>query len=153
MMPDEGSDAGASAPSPPRDARQASRRADPDPALRLRQAARRFGLTERAIRHYEDMGLVASGRTRANVRCFDRQACARLAWIARLRRYNVPLRQIREVLRALDAGECGTLRALEKLALRREQLLEEICGLETELATLKASVDAWPDGGARQVRA
>ena len=46
---------------------------------------RLFGLTARAIRHYEEWGLITAMRDRRNNRCFDERARARLGWISTLR--------------------------------------------------------------------
>ncbi len=69
-----------------------------------------FGMTPRAIRYYEIVGLIEATRTRTNARVFDAKARERLRWIARLRAAGVSLEGIREVVE-LDADAEG--RALQ----------------------------------------
>ncbi len=79
------------------------------------EACRRFGLTARAMRHYEDRGLLQVERDWLNRRCYDAEAQRRLAWIAALRRARLPLRDVDEVLRAEAVSGAGAEVADEKL--------------------------------------
>lgn len=87
-----------------------------------------FGLTPRAIRYYESVGLIETIRTRTNARIFDARARERLRWIARLRAAGVPLEGIRDVVE-LDAdpetkGQQAAM-ALTKLSELSDQLRSE----------------------------
>ena len=82
-----------------------------------------FGLTPRAIRFYEERGLVTASRDARNRRIFDRCARWRLQVIADLRRGGLGLDDIGELLDA--AGDDEILlreKALGKLAARLQAL-------------------------------
>ncbi len=73
-----------------------------------------LGLTPRAIRLYDEMGLVGAQRDRFNRRVYDAQACADLKLIALLRGAGVPLEDVQRILqvgrvRGAPAGRsrCG----------------------------------------------
>lgn len=106
-----------------------------DPAqLSVTDARRLFGLTGRALRFYEEIGLVSAHRNRYNARWYDPAGRRRLEWISRLRGY-VPLHHIAEVLRLeeLEPGR-GRQFALDQLNQRRVVLEDELAGLEARMA-------------------
>lgn len=61
--------------------------------------AERLGVTSRALRHYEAIGLVASRRGARSVRYYDRDAVELLEAVALLRSVDVPIADIRDVMR------------------------------------------------------
>jgi len=63
-----------------------------------------FGLTPRAVRFYEDRGLVQSRRDRFNCRNFDRRARARLEEIAAYRQAGLSIDDIQEIFRLEEVG-------------------------------------------------
>lgn len=81
------------APAGPRPLRVAA-----SPRILIGQAARRTGLTARAIRLYEAHGLISPPRDSSAVRYYDSAAVARLEHIAFLRRGGFTIRQITELL-------------------------------------------------------
>ena len=82
-----------------------------------------FGLTPRAIRFYEERGLVTASRDARNRRIFDRRARRRLQFIADLRHAALPLNDIRELLDGAGDDEVRLRRhVLAKLAERLETL-------------------------------
>lgn len=91
--------------------------------LGVQQIARQLNLTPRAVRLYDDLGLVQSRRDRQNWRRYDREACRRLGLIARLRAAGLGLEDIREILGFQDDGrDAQRDAALRHLARRREEL-------------------------------
>jgi len=94
-----------------------------------------FGLTARAIRFYEDRGLVTSARDEYNVRWYDSDARDRLTWIVALRQADVSLAEIARVLEANAVNERAS-RALEALKRRRTELGELLSAVDTEIARL-----------------
>ena len=80
------------------------------------EASRRFGLTARALRYYEERGLLEVARDWQNRRCYDEPAQRRLAWIAALRQARLPLRDIEDVLIAATREGRGADIADAKLA-------------------------------------
>lgn len=94
--------------------------------LSLTDARAMFGLSARALRYYEERGLVRAERDGTNARWYDAVARRRLAWIAKLR-HAVPLDEIAEIIRA-DEAEPGQGRvvALGRIQLRRVSLEDEL---------------------------
>jgi len=63
-----------------------------------------FGVTARALRFYEDEGLIAPDR-QGLTRIYSRRDRARLAWILRGKRVGFSLSDIREMIDLYDADE------------------------------------------------
>ena len=63
-----------------------------------------FGVTARALRFYEDEGLIAPER-HGLARIYSRRDRARLAWILRGKRVGFSLADIREMIDLYDADE------------------------------------------------
>lgn len=63
-----------------------------------------FGVTARALRFYEDEGLIAPQR-RGTQRIYSHRDRARLAWILRGKRVGFSLAEIRELLDLYDLGD------------------------------------------------
>lgn len=96
-----------------------------------------YGLTARALRFYEERGLVQACRDRFNRRYFDAKARRRLEWIARLRRSGVSLPDIQDVLDAEDARQDGAAVAAAKLEGLRRRLARELAAVEGALLELQ----------------
>ncbi len=91
------------------------------------ELAREFDLTTRAIRFYEDQGLLSPKR-RGQTRLFDQRDRTRLKLILRGKRLGFPLAEIREIVDMYDAppGEAGQLALLVgKVEARRQRLLRQ----------------------------
>jgi DNA-binding transcriptional MerR regulator len=106
------------------------------PRLGMGDAMRLFGMTARALRFYEEKGLVEARRDRLNARYFDGAARQRLAWISRLRAAGVSLPEICEVLEAEEAGGRGREQALKMVERRKAELQAELARVEETLASL-----------------
>lgn len=63
-----------------------------------------FGVTARALRFYEDEGLISPER-RGTARVYSHRDRARLAWILRGKRVGFSLGEIRELLDLYDLGD------------------------------------------------
>ena len=63
-----------------------------------------FGVTARALRFYEDEGLIAPER-RGTQRVYSHRDRARLAWILRGKRVGFSLTDIRELIDLYDVGD------------------------------------------------
>lgn len=117
------------------------------PRLGMSGAMRLFGLTARALRFYEEKGLVEARRDRLNARYYDPIARQRLEWIARLRKAGVSLPDIEDVL-AADQDGGGQECAVRKLEVRRDALKAELGQLEDALTELQTPRS---DGSARRL--
>lgn len=87
--------------------------------LRIGQVVSRTGLTERALRHYEDEGLIAPDRSAAGQRLYSATDLAAIATISVLRRAGFSLAEIR-TLRMRRAIDIETLLAAQIEALKLE---------------------------------
>ena len=66
--------------------------------------AAEFGVTARALRFYEDEGLIAPERI-GLARVYSKRDRARLAWILRGKRVGFSLAEIREMIDLYDVGD------------------------------------------------
>jgi len=114
------------------------------PRLGMAGAMRLFGLTARALRFYEEKGLVEARRDRLNARFYDPVARRRLEWISRLRKAGVSLPDIEDVLHAEDDDARGRECAVRKLEQRRETLAAELERLDAALTEFRAPRDDRP---------
>lgn len=96
---------------------------------RIQQFAARAGVTIKALRHYDRLGLLRPRRTASGYRVYTDQDLAVLAQIVALRFIGIPLRQIPLLRGAAPAALANALRA-------QRQLLEEKRGM------LRRAVDA-----------
>ena len=101
----------------------------------ITQLSELYGLTPRAIRFYEERGLVESGRDMFNRRLYDMDARERLRAIAELRRAGLGLEEIETIL-GLEDGEARHAQILDALDRRRAQL-------EGDLNVLRVAIDRY----------
>lgn len=101
--------------------------------MTIGQATSTFGLTARALRFYEEQGLLEAERDRLGRRLYDPETQDRVAIIARLRSAGVPLHDIRHVL-AAPPGETSDA-ALAALDRRLGAVLAELSAVEDVQAT------------------
>lgn len=96
------------------------------PLTPISEAAARLGVTTRALRHYETMGLVVPRRPDGHARAYDEAAIARLELVVALRAADLPLRTVAEILDAWSGGvqQQGTVQLIEA-ALGRARLTVE----------------------------
>ena len=102
--------------------------------------AREFGLTTRAIRFYEDQGLLAPGRVGRN-RVYSHRDRVRLKLTVRGKRLGLSLSEIRELIEMYDAArdeQAQIERLLEVLARRRRLLEQQREDIEAVLAEIDA---------------
>ncbi|MBT3707683.1 MAG: MerR family DNA-binding transcriptional regulator [Proteobacteria bacterium] len=100
--------------------------------------AREFGVTTRAIRFYEDEGLLSPGRS-GRQRVYTSRDHVRLKLIVRGKRLGFSLSEVREIIEMydLDSGENGQLRYfLEQIKKRREALQQQRYDIELTLGEL-----------------
>jgi DNA-binding transcriptional MerR regulator len=87
---------------------------------RVGEVARRFGLTVRALHHYDERGLlVPSARSAAGYRLYGEDDLARLVEILALRALGLPLDRIAALLDRPGANPERALR-VQRLAIRRQ---------------------------------
>lgn len=101
--------------------------------------ARQLGVTPRALRHYQDRGLVHSHRLSGNVRGYDAQAVEQLETITALRAVGLPLSAIRQVLDLRDDPEAQAEALREALSAVLQTKRDQIARLEEMLDEVSPS--------------
>lgn len=76
--------------------------------MRIGEAAERTGLSQRAIRYYEEVGLaVPAARSRGGFRLYTEVSVRRLLFIRQMKPLELSLRQMRDLLDTLDRIDGG----------------------------------------------
>lgn len=109
--------------------------------LRVGELADRTGKTNRALRFYEELGLLRPARrTKGGFRLYDPSAVVRVHWIDRLQELGFALSEIRDFMDSLREHDTGPA-AMHQLRMFYSQKLVEtreavvrLQGLEGELA-------------------
>lgn len=125
-----------SAPAASPKGRAAPSPSDEGPALlKVGELAREVGKTVRAIRFYEELGLLQPAhRTAGGFRQYDNNARIRIHWIERLQDLGFSLTDIRDFLSALQDEESGP-RAMDQL---RTFYARKLLETRASVARLKA---------------
>jgi DNA-binding transcriptional MerR regulator len=101
-----------------------SRRTDlrrPERSFTIRQLCVEFGVTPRALRFYEDKGLLFPARDGMN-RVYSTRDRARLQLILRGKRVGFSLSEIRDILDLYDENDGGAVQAARSLKKFRERI-------------------------------
>ena len=108
----------------------------------ITQLCREFGATPRALRFYEEQGLLAPAR-RDTSRVYSYKDRARLQMILNGRRVGLSIAEIRDILDLYDEeGEAAqSAEALRIFKHRIEQLETQRLEVDEAIATLKAAAD------------
>jgi DNA-binding transcriptional MerR regulator len=94
-----------------------------------------FGVTPRALRFYEDEGLIGPER-RGTQRIYSHRDRARLAWILRGKRVGFSLSEIREMIDLYDVGDGRRVQKQVTL----ERCLDRITLLENQKRDIDAHI-------------
>ena len=106
-------------------------------AITLSQAMRQFGLTARALRYYEELGLVVAQRDRMNRRVYEAHAVSRLSVIAEFRRAGLALADIRSILERQEGAAAG-----DPISFAAARLDQRLQALDRERKAVEAALGA-----------
>lgn len=110
----------------------------PEGLLGVAEIGRRTGLTRKALRHYEELGLVEpAGRTDAGYRLYDSEALRRIELVNRAKVLGLRLSEAKEFLHVAE-GCCGDHHP--ELAELVERKLTETEQRITELQSLRGTL-------------
>lgn len=90
---------------------------------RIREFATRAGVTPKALRHYERLGLLKPRRTAAGYRVYSDSDRTRLEQIVALKFLGIPLREIRALLNRPEASLAEALRRQREGLQEKQRLL------------------------------
>ncbi|HEY6870675.1 MAG TPA: MerR family DNA-binding transcriptional regulator [Novosphingobium sp.] len=110
----------------------------PAPAAALtgiQDVARQLGVTHRALRFYEDQGLIAPQRV-GSTRLYSRRDIGRVQLILRGKRLGFSIREIREFLDLYDTDP----QHVEQMALLADKVRHRIADLEQQRAALEETL-------------
>lgn len=120
--------------------------------MRIGQAAEQAFLEASAIRFYESAGVLPPpARTDAGYRDYDETDIEVMRFVRRLRALELPLDDIREIVRLRTSGQAPCQPVRDAIARETEAVddrIAELTRLRTELRSLQqrmdATVDQWP---------
>lgn len=108
--------------------------------------ARRLGVSAKAIRHYESLGLLGEPRrSEAGYRLYGESDEARLRFVLAAKALGLTLAEIRDIVGVWDGGDrpCGHVsRILEEKLVALDKRIAEFTRFRDELRAYKAQVDA-----------
>jgi DNA-binding transcriptional MerR regulator len=108
--------------------------------VRIGEAAQAAGMTSKALRFYEEHGLLPAAKRTANgYRDYTGETVNRLDFIRRGRAAGLALAQIREILLLRDAGRAPCTHV-------RDLLAGQLAGLDAQIAELVAHRRRLPRG-------
>lgn len=116
----------------------------PERTFTIRQLCVEFACTARALRFYEDKGLLAPARQGLN-RIYSYRDRARLKLILRGKRVGLALAEIREILELYDKHDGGATQNALALAKFRQRIV----ALERQREDVDHSIDELRDACAR----
>lgn len=121
----------------------------PQPRMRIGELAAETGTTPRALRHYEQVGLIISERAANGYRLYDRATTVRVRNIRHLLDVGLTLDDVRVFLSCLDrdvtAGppsDKGLRVAAERLAVMEERIAAQAAVRDRLAAALRQATGA-----------
>ena len=108
--------------------------------MRIGELAARSGLSAKAVRYYEEIGVLPeAARTPAGYRDYDEATVERIAFVRAAQAVGLTLGEIREIVALRDRGETPCAHVLALLGERAAEVdrrIAELEGLRGDLARL-----------------
>jgi DNA-binding transcriptional MerR regulator len=108
--------------------------------MRIGELAARFGVSVKALRYYDDVGILRPAtRTASGYRLYGDDALAQLAFVRAAQAVALTLGEIREVIALRDRGEipCGhVLELIQRRAAELDDRVAELQALRDQLRRL-----------------
>jgi len=104
--------------------------------MRIGDVAQRAGVSTRALRYYEEQGLLASERTPSGQRIYPESAVERVRLIQQLFTAGLPSRTVLQLLPCIDTGQ-GSAESFALLAAERDRITAAM----TDLAAARDALD------------
>jgi DNA-binding transcriptional MerR regulator len=109
-------------------------------ALQIGEVAERSGLSVKALRYYDDIGILRPlTRSASGYRLYGNDALQQLAFVRAAQAVGLSLGEIREIIAMRDRGEipCGhVLELIQRRAAELEERVAELQALRNELGRL-----------------
>jgi DNA-binding transcriptional MerR regulator len=99
--------------------------------MRIGELARRSGVSTRALRYYEEQGLLVSERSSGGQRTYRESDVDRIALLQSLYTAGIPSRTIAEILPCVDAPSADhAVYAWSRMMEQRDRISENIAALQ-----------------------
>jgi DNA-binding transcriptional MerR regulator len=108
--------------------------------MRIGDVAERAGVSTRALRYYEEQGLLTAERTTTGQRVYQEAAVERVQLIQQLYAAGLASRLILELLPCVDAGEASD-ESMALLLRERDRITRSIADLEKARAELDRVIE------------
>jgi DNA-binding transcriptional MerR regulator len=96
--------------------------------MRIGEVARRAGVSTRALRYYEEQGLLAAERTDSGQRTYPESAVERVRLIQQFFTAGVPSRTVLQLMPCIETGEAAP-EVFEVLAAERDRITAAMADL------------------------
>lgn len=104
----------------------------PDRRMKIGELARKTGKSVRALRHYEELGILRSGRSEGGFRLYGADELARVYWISKLQDMGFSLTQVHSLIDTVETS--GT--APEAMQSLREMFRSRLQQTRTQVERL-----------------
>jgi DNA-binding transcriptional MerR regulator len=111
-----------------------------DTQMRIGEVAHRAGVSTRALRYYEEQGLLTSERTFGGQRTYPESAVERVKLIQQFFTAGLPSRTILQMLPCVDAGH-GSPEVFALLAAERDRITSAMADLAAARDALDRMID------------
>ncbi|MBF4609462.1 MerR family transcriptional regulator [Curtobacterium sp. VKM Ac-1393] len=108
--------------------------------MRIGEVARGAGVSTRALRYYEEQGLLVARRSSGGQRSYDEAAIGRVRLIQQLFAAGLPSRTLLVMLPCVDTGR-ATPEVLRMLTGERERIVGAIADMQSALRQLDRVID------------